>query len=231
MPNIRRLAYKDRYVWRLKQEISGGSSLLPPIQFQPGTPTQFTVQWTQEQWNEVFSALMTGADLSYPEKSHEVVWHLLRQVEYPMALLPPAGNDSRVDLWARLNIDLSWTQFYNGVTQQPFGHYINQVTPAINQSYVWKVYLTPGNWNLEVLWVRLPNSANARIYWSVFGSGVVNNITTLNMHGTVLYNQRSQYTFTVTSAEMLVIGMTAISLPAGSTNYYMGLTGLNLWRE
>jgi len=231
MPLPRRLAYKDRYVRSLVQEISGGSSTLPPVQFLPGVPTQFTVSWTQEQFTAVLSALMTGADLSYPDEAHEVVWSLLKQVELPSMLIPPAGNDSRVDLWARFAATNGWTMFYNGITNQPFGYYINQVTPGNGNQYIWDVWMTPGTWNADVLWVRNANCANGQLIWTVVGSGVTNVIGSFNMHGTLAYNQLNSYSFSMPETGKIRIIFQANGNTSPSTNYYMLLTAVHLWRS
>jgi hypothetical protein len=148
-----------------------------------------------------------------------------------MPLPPPAGNDSRMDLWARQNLDTSWTQLYSGTTTQPFGHFITQTPALASQFYLWYVHMTPGTWNMEIIWHRLFNSANARIQWGVIGAGVSAVIGTLNMHGTSLPNQRTVYQFTVDSAEPAFIEMYSHSLPSGSSGYQMGLTLITLWKD
>ena len=60
----------------------GGEILFPDNT----TPIKFLVEMSQNEFTKLLSAVMTGADLSYPNESHEVVWILLRQVECPVSL-------------------------------------------------------------------------------------------------------------------------------------------------
>lgn len=55
----RRLSYRERFVWNLTQTVSD-------IQCADGL--------SESDITKIFSALMTGADLSYPEQSHDIVW-------------------------------------------------------------------------------------------------------------------------------------------------------------
>ena len=208
--------------------MTGGSSTLPPVQFSPSVQTPFTVSFTQEEFTEVLSALMTGADLSYPEKSHEVVWHLLKQVEYPTMLLPPAGNDSHIDLWAQLANKPGYTSLYQGTTVQAFGHYYIQQTPAIFQQYVWTANLTPGNWQATVLFFRTTNQGTMRLYWTVPLSGVVNNIGDFNLSGSTLANATLTATFTMTTSALVQIVGISIAPTSPSTGYAMPLTLIRL---
>ena len=104
----RKLQFKDRFVYHLTRQIEGdceGEAILFPDNT---TPIKFVVEMSQNEFTAMLSALMTGADLSYPEKSHEVVWALLRQVECPvsicdeiLACLQPAFdeiNDTLADI-------------------------------------------------------------------------------------------------------------------------------------
>ena len=230
MPNVRRLAYRDAFVWSLIQTISGGSSTLPPVEFFPGTPTTFTVSWTQEQWNEVFSALMTGADLSYPEKAHEVVWHLLSQVEYPMPLPPPAGYDSALSLWTRFaRNNFTLTPQFN--INQPFGHYHQQpATGLINQYFAWGVYLTAGTWNVEVLYVRQGNSGIVSILTVDDTTGVETVHATFDANGAFLLNQLATTSFFLAESRPYTFTLQVKSKAGASGGYLMGITGANLWR-
>jgi len=132
MPLDRRLAFRDRYVWNLSQTISGGSSDLPPVVFIPDTPVRFVVEWTEQEFTEVFSALLTGADLTYPEKSHAVVWNLLKQVEYP---LPFESPPSMLDLTAYTfnGVVSAGTFTYSAVAALPFGFTMFSDTTAGRQ--------------------------------------------------------------------------------------------------
>lgn len=99
--------------------------MLPPLQFEPEVETPVLVRWTQEQWERVFSALMTGADLSYPEQSHQVVWDLLQFIEYPIDFESPPPM-LQIDLFSANATPLAGigTLTYNASTTLPFGYAI-----------------------------------------------------------------------------------------------------------
>lgn len=87
MPNLpRSLEYKDRFVYHLIRQINGECEG-EPITFPDNTtPIKFVVEMSLNEFTSILSALMTGADLSYPEDSHEIVWRFLRQVECPVSI-------------------------------------------------------------------------------------------------------------------------------------------------
>lgn len=77
------------YHW-LKQFGDGGLSE-PANEYNPITWAEEDPQWilfrlTAAEFKEILSALITGATVVYPEKSHAVVWHFLRDVEFPYML-------------------------------------------------------------------------------------------------------------------------------------------------
>ena len=179
MPNVRRLAYRDAFVWSLVQTISGGSSALPPVQFQPGVPTEFIVSLTQEEWNEVFSALLTGADLTYPDKSHEVVWHLLKQVEYPIA---PEVNMLMLDAFCCNGATVSGgTLTYTAAPALPFGYTMFSDTTASRyiESPVW---LNAGDYAYTGWYSKNNSAGNARIQLYKGGVFIGNLITGIDQY-------------------------------------------------
>lgn len=82
----RKLAFKDKFVYDLIQEM-GLSCDDEPILFPDNTtPLKIVFELSQNEFTAILSALMTGADLSYPDNAHEVVWYFLRQLECPVSL-------------------------------------------------------------------------------------------------------------------------------------------------
>lgn len=82
----RQLEYKDKFVYHLIRQINGdceGEAIVFPDNT---TPIKFVVEMSLNEFTSILSALMTGADLSYPDESHEVVWRFLRQVECPVSI-------------------------------------------------------------------------------------------------------------------------------------------------
>lgn len=82
----RKLAYKDKFVFKLVQEIdddcAGNEIVFPDNE----TPIKFIVEMNLLEATKLLSALMTGADLSYPNEAHDVVWIWLRQLECPVSI-------------------------------------------------------------------------------------------------------------------------------------------------
>jgi len=79
----RELAWKDTFVGKLVQEVTDvscdGTSVLLDT-----TYNFIGLELTADQWTKIFSALLEGADLTYPDTSHEVVWWWLKGVECTM---------------------------------------------------------------------------------------------------------------------------------------------------
>jgi len=89
---------------------------------------------TQAEWVDVFSALMTGADLSYPDRSHQVVWNLLRNLEFPISMEQYGtfgqffGHSWVKQVGAALALTVDAAQMHNFVYSQgagATGDYIN----------------------------------------------------------------------------------------------------------
>ena len=82
----RSLEYKDKFVYHLIRQINGDCEG-EPITFPDNTtPIKFVVEMSLNEFTSVLSALMTGADLSYPDESHQVVWNFLRNLECPVSI-------------------------------------------------------------------------------------------------------------------------------------------------
>lgn len=125
MSLTRRLAYIDTFVEKLNQVIANGCDG-EPIWFPDNTtPIKFVVEMNLNEFTKILSALLTGADLSYPEQSHEVVWSFLRQVECPVSLCPDI-LDCLQAAFDELNAKLDTIQ--TGVTN------ITNITEAIQQT-------------------------------------------------------------------------------------------------
>lgn len=215
MSLVRRLAYRDRYVWELSQTISGGSSELPPVQFVPDVSTPFLVSWTQNQWEQVFSALMNGADLTYPEQSHEVVWHLLKMVEYPVAIAYPGDtgditvtppNFSVINGNALVFQPLP-NQFMNGTFIQ---------SPATNgQSLQFHRLISRGAWSYRFTVIRHPQAGNVNFIVKQADNSVVEDVTLGFYAALTTYNQYFTGSFTVDTDGFASFTMTTTSAGLG----------------
>lgn len=79
MPLERQLAFKDRFVKELTQVLEMGDCSGSPLVLSEGVNT-IILDLTEEQFIKIHSALMTGADLSYPSEAHQVVWWFTKGV-------------------------------------------------------------------------------------------------------------------------------------------------------
>jgi hypothetical protein len=82
----RKLAFRDRFVYDLVQEMGLACDDDPIVFPDHTTKIKFVVEMNENEFTAVLSALMTGADLSYPDDAHAVVWYFLRQLECPVSL-------------------------------------------------------------------------------------------------------------------------------------------------
>lgn len=81
----RKLEFGDKFVANLVQSISGACVPSSKVEFPDhNTKIKFLFELSGDEFTRLFSAVLTGADLTYPEQSHEVVWLLLRQLECPV---------------------------------------------------------------------------------------------------------------------------------------------------
>lgn len=98
MSSPRQLAYKDRFVWYLQQVVSSifddcddfdDRYVFPDMD----TRVPLVIFLSQRQWTTLYSAVLTGADLSYPNTSHDVEYLFLQTVICPMNELCQAIAD------------------------------------------------------------------------------------------------------------------------------------------
>lgn len=229
MPNVRRLAYRDRYVWELIQTIDGGSSSLPPLQFSPSVETPVLVSWTEEQWNRVFSALITGADLSYPEQSHQVVWDLLKYVEYPLPIAYP-GDMAELTVFANnfnvvsgnpLTLSIQTGQIHN------FVYFQN--TPANGQGVQFHRVLSPGVWDYKITHIKNSVSGNVNLVIREADNNIVENVNLAFYNAVFSVNQFFTGSFTVSVDGIASFTMTTTSAGTGG-GFRADWTVFEAWR-
>ena len=230
MPNIRRLAYKDAFVWTLIQTMTGGSGTLPPVYFTEGVPVEFLVSFTLEEWTELLSALYTGADLSYPDRAHEVVWHLVKQVEFPLPIPQYAGSR---DIYAYECDDSTGNNFTVAVDTAQFHNLVgSQSPPAINDAIISStpVYLAAGDYACSYLYQTSPLAGISTL--EMFdGSGNVASIGTVDQYNaSLLRNRFYAGSFQITVPGNYRFRKRVASKNASSTNYNSLWTRFSLWR-
>ena len=81
-----KLAYQNRFVKQLVQELQGYEASTSLPQVISGPDNIIILQVSLEEWVKILSSVFTGADFCYPEESDTVRWSLLRAVEQPMDL-------------------------------------------------------------------------------------------------------------------------------------------------
>lgn len=187
--------------------MQGGSSVLPPLQFEPGVETPVLVSWTQEQWNAIFSALMTGADLSYPEQSHQVVWDLLKFVEYPLEI---AGvNMLQIDLFTVSADRLAGvgTLTYNPSASLPFGYSVSTANTTLH-GMTQPVWLAAGDYAYTG-WASLTTTGgNTGVAITDAGGVVATIIASVSQAGAFGTRVKHTGTFTIAASGLynMVVG-------------------------
>lgn len=230
MPSVRRLAYRDAFVWALIQTMTGGSSTEPPVEFSPGAQTEFVVSFSQEEWLEVFSALMTGADLSYPDKAHEVVWHLLRQVEYP-TVIEQQGTyfDTFVQNWQAQSGNAIAIVFD---ALQYFGFRGGQSAAAnLDSCLTDYIVLSPGDYTSAYLYMKNSNQGVAFIT-AVHSDGTVVSVDTIDQYAAAATrNQQSGSSFTLPKGGRWRFRKRVNGKNASSSSYASDFTRFTVTRQ
>lgn len=81
-----KLAYQNRFVKQLVQELQGYEASLATPQVISGPDNTIILQVSYDEWKKILSSVFTGADFCYPEESDTVRWSLLRAVEQPVSI-------------------------------------------------------------------------------------------------------------------------------------------------
>jgi hypothetical protein len=94
----RKLSFRDRNVWNLEQTVLARFALLDDFTDRfvfPDltTPVPLVLFLSQQEFTKLYSAVLTGADLTYPEQSHDIEYLYLQMVALPMAQLCTAIAD------------------------------------------------------------------------------------------------------------------------------------------
>jgi len=79
----RSLAYQDSFVYELEQPFVDDTCEGSSIELD-NAYNYIALELTAEQWVILYSCILTGGDLVYPENSHEVAWWWLKGVECAM---------------------------------------------------------------------------------------------------------------------------------------------------
>lgn len=151
----------------------------------------------------------------------------LTQIIPPEEVTIP-GLQTRVDLFARNALHNQASIVYNTNTAQPFGYHISLPSNPQNGQIYWRnVYLKPGTYALDLLWVRELNSAIVAVdlYSPVTGSISIGSV---DMHGLFANNQMTTLTFTIDSVQPHQLTLTSSAKQAGSTGYRMNITSVHL---
>ena len=231
MPSIRRLAYRDAFVWALTQTMTGGSGTLSPFLFPDDTtPQKLTIEISQDEFTAILSALMTGADLSYPEMSHEVVWSFLRNLEYP----PVAEQyGTMLDIWFhQWQASVGGAVTISAIGTQWFGYVVSQATPANGDILTTIDYtLAPGRYEYMYVYSTLSTSGivNLRAH-HIDGTIVTINAGIDQYTNPGLVNQRAQGSFTLTQPGNWAIERRISGKNASSSGFGANSTLLSIWR-
>lgn len=86
------LAYKDRFKRVAESLITSDTSNSVAFASLPDDePTRLSVEWTGKQFTKLLSAVITGADLMFPNEANEIIWQLVKAVHQLQEL---GGDDT-----------------------------------------------------------------------------------------------------------------------------------------
>ena len=88
----RKLSFRDRFIWELEQTVLARFDTFDDFTERfvfPDLTTQvpLVLYLSQEEFTKLYSAVLTGADLTYPDQSHDIEYLYLQMVALPMAQL------------------------------------------------------------------------------------------------------------------------------------------------
>lgn len=92
MDEMEPLAYQNRFVRQLVQDLSNYEASTATPQVISGPENLVLLQVSYDEWIKLTSSLFTGADICYPSESDSVRWILYRAVEQPMDLCALIAN-------------------------------------------------------------------------------------------------------------------------------------------
>lgn len=92
MDEMERLAYQNRFVRQLVQDLTDYEASEATPQVISGPDNLVLLRVSYEEWIKLTSSLFTGADICYPSESDNVRWILYRAVEQPMDLCALIAN-------------------------------------------------------------------------------------------------------------------------------------------
>ena len=79
------LAYKDRFLRVLETRIeSDTSDSIAFASMADNEPNRLIAEWTGKQYTKLLSAVITGAELMFPDEANEVIWQLIKVVHQPI---------------------------------------------------------------------------------------------------------------------------------------------------
>lgn len=152
----------------------------------------------------------------------------LTQIIPPEEVTIP-GLQARVDLFARNALHNQASIVYNTNTAQPFGYHMSLPSNPQNGQIYWRnVYLKPGTYALDLLWVRELNSAIVDVAIQSQTTFTGQSIGSVDMHGLFANNQLTTLTFTISDTSPQALSLTAATKQAGSTGYRMNVTAVHL---
>jgi len=148
--------------------------------------------------------------------------------------MPPSltGNQTRVSLWHR------WTQVTTGNpigtvfdVSQLWGHYARQNTPADGDDGYQDVWLSAGEYEIRVLYLRSTNSAKLTVVFQYQpDSSQVVAINQADLYGTLAYNQVVTEQFTLTESGHYRVYFVANGKNASSSSFFILLTETEIWK-
>lgn len=86
MPDYEQLAFRNRWVKKLVQQVEGVECFTPFVVLNP-TDNLVVLNLSDEQYRQIFDCILLGADIIYPDISHQIMVNWLKGIHCP-PLLP-----------------------------------------------------------------------------------------------------------------------------------------------
>lgn len=186
---------------------------------------------TESEWVDVFSALMTGADLSYPDRSHQVVWNLLRNLEFPISMKSYAGFVIMPAYAWQLGAGGAYTTV--AATTVWLNVIGQQATPAINNWITTEYYaLQAGDYRWRYIYNKSNSSGKASLLARRTLGTTVSLGPDIDQYAAVAsVNNVATGTFTLTTSENFNFEKHIDSKNASSSGYNSQFAVLEVWHE
>jgi len=125
--------HRNMYVEKLVQTLEGVDCFTPFADLNTDS-NQILLELTEQEFTQMFSALMVGADVAYPDISHQIVINFLRGLHCPPAFGSETDDCYNYPMYAPF-IDLFPANPYNDPDEIPSGYLAPPFSLAVGSPY------------------------------------------------------------------------------------------------